>query len=441
MCQLRFILFALAAGRRPDHSVDDGASLLQLRSIQSGGHEGSASLGQGLSPDPADRHGGSPTDPEKPSSLKSLPAACRRRQAATSPYADDSTRAQVQPAEETSEALSEHLPGREAASPHRADAQPQHAAAPGSQRVLFGVQTSATPVYAAKLTAGLESWLRAVPAEDRIIVGPRCEDTADPSQCASNPWEASTCGDKSQLCKHLALLDRAYGKDFDWFVTLGEDHVVMTDLLKASLAYLDPAVPAALASIGDTEEDGGCGQLWKYSKGSKNGTLPMAHGWVEPSEQQSPCLAVQKRGGLCGGTGIIYSRAAVDRLFADGREAFWNRMQPLMANNAQYDTGMSCALLDRGVKLNQGCGLMLAAHSLNIKDQNPANPANINPNLIYHVAGAADAPKAMHVVWAQMLAKRTESLAWRRAWKSQCLEKCSIKGFCRAPAGAAQGLF
>ena len=27
------------------------------------------------------------------------------------------------------------------------------------------------------------------------------------------PWEPSACDDTSQLCKHLALLDRAYGSD------------------------------------------------------------------------------------------------------------------------------------------------------------------------------------------------------------------------------------
>lgn len=211
--------------------------------------------------------------------------------------------------------------------------------------------------------------------------------------------------------------------------------MVMADLLKASLAYLDPTIPAALASVGDTEKDGGCGQLWKYSKWSKNGTVPMPPEWVEPSGAQSPCLAVGKRGGLCGGTGIVYSRAALERLFADGRDAFWRRMQPLLAINAQYDTGMSCALLDRGVKLNQGCGLMQSAASLNVKTE---NPANVRPNLIFHVAGSDDAPQAMRTVWTRLLAQKNDMLADRRKWVSRCLGECSMRGFCRAPPGDGQ---
>lgn len=401
MCPLFLIMFDLAAGQyaldSTDAGVELGAQLLQLRTEPS-------------------QEGGARRPEDLPPRIRADPS-----QAASAVSAAEGGKAVPGAGLTAGEALGKAAP-----------AGPSNDPKPHRTRVLFGVQMTATPVYEAKLNASLGSWLRDVAPEDRIILGPRCE--AEGARCEGRPWEASTCSDHSQLCKHAALLDRAYGKDFDWFVTLGEDHVVMADLLKASLAYLDPTVPAALASIGDTEEDGGCGQLWQYSKGSKNGTLPVPDGWVEPNDGQAPCPAVQKRGGLCGGTGIVYSSAALQRLFADGREAFWSRLAPLLAKQAQYDTAMSCELLDRGVHLNQGCGLMNSALSMHVKADHLDDPANFGDGLIYHVAGADDAPNGMRKVWNKMLAKKKDLLTNRRAWVSQCLNKCSINGLCRAPA-------
>ena len=67
----------------------------------------------------------------------------------------------------------------------------------GGVRIIFGVQTSAIPRYEEKLKEGFATWIDGVPREDRIIVGPRCNE----NNCKQRFWEPTACEDTSQLCK------------------------------------------------------------------------------------------------------------------------------------------------------------------------------------------------------------------------------------------------
>ena len=67
----------------------------------------------------------------------------------------------------------------------------------GGVRIIFGVQTSAIPRYEEKLKEGFATWIDRVPREDRIIVGPRCNEI----NCKQKFWEPTACDDTSNLCK------------------------------------------------------------------------------------------------------------------------------------------------------------------------------------------------------------------------------------------------
>ena len=62
------------------------------------------------------------------------------------------------------------------------------------------------------------------------------------------------------------------------------------------------------------------------------------------------CHAVRQKGGLCGGEGIIWSRAAVDRLFSDGRDEFWRRVYR-MPMQGQDDISFSCMMYDMNLSM------------------------------------------------------------------------------------------
>ena len=140
------------------------------------------------------------------------------------------------------------------------------------------------------------------------VLGPKCDAGMS---CKDVQWDSSICQDGSQWCKAAAVLDRAFQeKDFDWLVQGYEDDYVNTDNIKNLLQKRDPSEPVVYAGFG-------CAS-WGALKevGYSNQSIADFH----------ICPAVLEHGGLCGGSGIIFSRAAVDRLFADGREAFWRRV-------------------------------------------------------------------------------------------------------------------
>jgi hypothetical protein len=87
--------------------------------------------------------------------------------------------------------------------------------------VVFAVQTSHIPVYEAKLRAEYDTWLGALPASDRLVIGPTCGGSAE-CEPAVTPdgkarlWQPSVCEDESNLCKAAAVLDSAFQElDFD----------------------------------------------------------------------------------------------------------------------------------------------------------------------------------------------------------------------------------
>jgi hypothetical protein len=227
------------------------------------------------------------------------------------------------------------------------------------------VQTSHIPAYEAKLQAEFDTWLGALPAEERIVIGPKCDKGV---HCEEALWDESICQDNSQWCKAAASLDRAFQeKDFDWLVQLYEDDYVNTDLLKKKLASVNASVPAVYSGFGCARE---------------------AHFTKQQLADLRICPAVLEKGGLCGGNGIIFSRAAVDRLFADGREAFWRRVYSY-PSTIQCDIATSCLLYDASVPM--GLDLDGRQAFLMPMTESPEShlddPCFAKSFFIYHLAG------------------------------------------------------
>ena len=86
----------------------------------------------------------------------------------------------------------------------------------------------------------------------------------------------------------------------------------------------------------------GCGLLWRYKAAHPDD--PMPKGWVDPTSPS--CRAVQQKGGLCGGFGIIFSRAALLKL----EPTFEDQVKTLLPN-MQVDMGVSCLAYNNGLDI------------------------------------------------------------------------------------------
>lgn len=235
--------------------------------------------------------------------------------------------------------------------------------------VLFAVQTSHIPIYEAKLRAEFDTWLSTLSPMERIVLGPKCDAGMS---CKDVQWDSSICQDNSQWCKAAAVLDRAFQeKDFDWLVQGYEDDYVNTDNIKNLLQKRDPSNPVVYAGFG-------CAS-WGALKevGYSNQSIADFH----------ICPAVLEHGGLCGGSGIIFSRAAVDRLFADGREAFWRRVYSY-PSTIQCDIGTGCLLYDAGVAMSTDLAWQSVLMPMDARVEAPLkNPCFAKTFSFYHIAG------------------------------------------------------
>lgn len=190
--------------------------------------------------------------------------------------------------------------------------------------VVYGVMTSGGSEYREKLAAQAETWAAGLAAQGRsfavagrgyaalhaagLIVESRCPD-----------------GRSGQACKEGRILEEGYKRGADWLMVLGEDHYVNTAELEAELRQRTnasgSAVPLVLGLLGCGK---GGGEAWGY------------------------CPEVDRLGGICGGAGYAFNRAALRALMAGGAEAlraeFGTEWMP-------GDMASSCAVRRRAIRL------------------------------------------------------------------------------------------
>jgi len=190
--------------------------------------------------------------------------------------------------------------------------------------VVYAIFTSAIPKYHEKLETQLETWAARPAAEGRYVaVGGRNY----PDAWQSGSILKSTCGDdmSSISCKEATLLAEGAARGADWLVVVGEDNYVYTRHVEAYLKHQDPDRAVAYGYVG-------CGR-GKYCQDNAQFSM---------------------RGGLCGGGGYIISRAALQRLVADGAPAL-HKVYDKTANPNDMTT--SCELVRHGTQLRHLSGM------------------------------------------------------------------------------------
>jgi len=157
--------------------------------------------------------------------------------------------------------------------------------------VVYAIFTSAIPKYREKLETQLETWAARPAAEGRYVaVGGKNY----PDAWRSGSILRSDCGDdmSSISCKEATLLAEGAARGADWLYVIGEDNYVHTGRVEEFLSDKDPSANVAYGVVG-------CG------KGS----------FCVDNE------AYNSHGGICGGSGYIISRTALQRLLAGGAPA------------------------------------------------------------------------------------------------------------------------
>jgi hypothetical protein len=214
-------------------------------------------------------------------------------------------------------------------------------------QVVVSAQVTNSPRYVRFLRAQLDTWLGRIPEERRFVVGPQSGDT-------HGLWTRSNCSDRDMSCKRLMSIYNGYlalrdGVDFKWLLTFNEDQYVMVEHVLEHLEDLNPDEKMILSGIG-------CGRRWEYVNPGK--PRPDDWGWSPRS-----CSDVEHHGGICGGFGIFFSRAAVEAFFVNGASAFWQSSRRYLpahraAENPSYkssqdDDGVACLSYDWNIPLKQ----------------------------------------------------------------------------------------
>jgi hypothetical protein len=178
-------------------------------------------------------------------------------------------------------------------------------------KVIWGIESNSIAAYEKIVETQLATWAKHVPRENLVIVGGKFDDGAS----AAISQEPMKCDDSGRglPCKEALLVDRgierARSLGADWLMVGQEDKYIWRANVERALSNYDPAEPLVLGSFG-------CGQSWAFHKDSKNATLPMPRGWVDPSKS---CKAVNENGGLCGGPVYFLSRGALERVKKQGQ--------------------------------------------------------------------------------------------------------------------------
>eukprot|EP00037_Helgoeca_nana_P015722 m.147301 g.147301 ORF g.147301 m.147301 type:complete len:375 (+) comp23141_c0_seq1:162-1286(+) len=234
-------------------------------------------------------------------------------------------------------------------------------------RIMFALHTANNAKYQLKLKGQLETWARDIPRGRVLAIGPRCKR----HECGEGPekrlWHPSHCDEMWLGCKTMTYLRKARAHaaewDFDWVFGMNEDQYIVKPILMKALAQFDPKKPIAVAHLG-------CGVHWKHHPLGKKG-LPRPDGY---GRDAVTCQAVHEQGGFCGGTGIAWSRGAIEQLFDRDINTTW-----LRNNFMQADPTLACMAYDSNITLLHKRWGGLIADSL---------PAKIVPDVgVYHVVG------------------------------------------------------
>lgn len=273
-------------------------------------------------------------------------------------------------------------PSPETAPDSDSERRPQPASTWPRPHVLYAIQTSAKPVYEAKLRAQFDTWAGPLREEARFAVGPG-------KKKLSELWEPTGCPQNERLCKAAFILTRAYNLtkatppvDFDWLIFVFEDFYFDVEQFQQGIAQYDPTKPVVLSSFG-------CGRSWKYNPQSKNGTVPPPPRWVEPSPPS--CEHVIRNGGMCGGFGMYFSRTSVERLFEDGAAPFLKRVKKLHPN-MQVDTAISCLLGEKSIKVEVPSKMRFL--TINNFSEVPAY-RSLRNTVVFHLVGEEKVPDFM----------------------------------------------
>jgi hypothetical protein len=158
-------------------------------------------------------------------------------------------------------------------------------------KVVYAIFTSAIPKYHDALLAELETWAARPASEGRYVaVG----GNNYPAEWQGKNILRSECGDDmtSISCKEATLLAEGAARGADWLYVIGEDNYVHTRRMEQFLSDKNPNDNVAYGVVG-------CGK----------GTF------CKDNE------AYNLHGGICGGSGYIISRAALQNLLANGAPA------------------------------------------------------------------------------------------------------------------------
>lgn len=187
-------------------------------------------------------------------------------------------------------------------------------------KVVYGVFTSPLPKYAQQMQAVIDTWANDVPPQKLLVVGvngtapgvtykqaPMC-----PDGHVTNPGIS---------CKEATLLTTGYKLGADWVVVVGSDNYVFPRNFEERLAREDANKAQILA-------------IWGCGGGA---------------------YCEDHKSGLCGGGGYAISRAALDKMVGDGKDASRKFIQESMQTASTVggywsDQVTSCIARRRGVK-------------------------------------------------------------------------------------------
>eukprot|EP00435_Cladocopium_sp_Y103_P007887 s3988_g2.t1 len=171
----------------------------------------------------------------------------------------------------------------------------------GNGLVLYSIQTSARGLESVR--AAVETWAADLrPGQLQVIGMDRPE---EPGFDDGITWLKSSCEDSHEggACKDFTALTAAFDKGADWVILLGSDNYAVARNIEAVLAERNSATPEVLGIKG-------CGEC--------------------------------KAGGLCGGGGQIFSRAALQRMLSNGRESYMNESLAEAVSDGMWGDVSNC---------------------------------------------------------------------------------------------------
>jgi len=204
----------------------------------------------------------------------------------------------------------------------RATSMPLGALGPEA-KVLYGVFTSASSQYRAKLEAQMETWAKPLIADGRFIAIGGRDYRAE--LLVPGVVESADCNDKwpGLSCKEAHLIAEGAKRGVDWIFVIGEDNYVDSALLEQKLRSFSPNEFLGLGCIG-------CG--------------------TGHSEYGSE---INAKGSFCGGCGYALSRTTMSKLTEKGVDSLISEYGGPDYQSMPNDMNTGKAMRVRGAQLKQ----------------------------------------------------------------------------------------